>query len=126
MVYLYIYISNKMGYAEEDKISGSGGHRSTILTIMCNPLSAEHNNLRDHGNMLSGKPASQSGLMVQFLPPPRFRIIIEVFIGVAVVAILRSKTNAFPVSTVVIEQYRPPAGNFIIGTVQSVMSLLGD
>jgi len=34
--------------------------------------------------------------------------------GVAVVAILRSKTNAFPVSTVVIEQYRPPIGSFII------------
>jgi ADP-ribose pyrophosphatase len=34
--------------------------------------------------------------------------------GVAVLAILRSKTDAFPVSTVVIEQYRPPVGNFII------------
>jgi len=34
--------------------------------------------------------------------------------AVAVLAILRSKTNAFPVSTVVIEQYRPPVGNFII------------
>jgi hypothetical protein len=115
-----------MGYAEEDKISGSGGHRSTILTIMFNPLSVEHDSIRDHGNLQSGKPASQAGLMVQFLPPPRYRIIIEVFIAVAVLAILRSKTNAFPISTVVIEQYRPPAGNFIIGTVQFVMSLLCD
>ncbi|KAF8797854.1 hypothetical protein BYT27DRAFT_7124212 [Phlegmacium glaucopus] len=38
--------------------------------------------------------------------------------AVAVLAILRSKTDAFPVSTVVIEQYRPPVGKFIIGTVR--------
>lgn len=88
------------------------------------PLSVERNILRDHGNLQSGKLASQAGLMVQSLPPPRYRIIIEVFIAVAVLAILRSKTNAFPVSTVVIEQYRPPAGNYIIGTVQPVMSPL--
>ena len=60
--------------------------------------------------------------MVKLLPPPRYKIIIEFFIGVAILAILRSKTNAFPVSTVVIEQYRPPTGTFIIGTVQPVMS----
>ncbi|KDR81422.1 hypothetical protein GALMADRAFT_113697 [Galerina marginata CBS 339.88] len=34
--------------------------------------------------------------------------------AVAVFATLRSKTNAFPVSTVVIEQYRPPIGKYII------------
>jgi len=34
--------------------------------------------------------------------------------AVAVLVILRSKTNAFPVSTVVIEQYRPPVGKYII------------
>ncbi|KAF4614465.1 hypothetical protein D9613_002886 [Agrocybe pediades] len=34
--------------------------------------------------------------------------------GVAVFAVLRSKTNAFPVSTVVIEQYRPPIDKYII------------
>ncbi|KAF9456499.1 NUDIX hydrolase domain-like protein [Collybia nuda] len=34
--------------------------------------------------------------------------------AVAVLAILRSKTNAFPLSTVVIEQYRPPIDKFII------------
>ncbi|KIM49313.1 hypothetical protein M413DRAFT_61112 [Hebeloma cylindrosporum] len=34
--------------------------------------------------------------------------------AVAVFAILRSKTNAFPTSTVVIEQYRPPIGKYVI------------
>ncbi|TFK42833.1 NUDIX hydrolase domain-like protein [Crucibulum laeve] len=34
--------------------------------------------------------------------------------AVAILSILRSKTNAFPLSTVVIEQYRPPIGKFII------------
>ncbi|KAF8236466.1 hypothetical protein L208DRAFT_1251613 [Tricholoma matsutake] len=37
--------------------------------------------------------------------------------GVAVLALLRSETNAFPVSTVVIEQYRPPIDKFVIGLV---------
>lgn len=35
--------------------------------------------------------------------------------AVAVLAVLSSKTNAFPKSTVVIEQYRPPIDRFIIG-----------
>jgi ADP-ribose pyrophosphatase len=34
--------------------------------------------------------------------------------GVAVLAILRSKTNAFRPSTILIEQYRPPIGKYII------------
>jgi len=34
--------------------------------------------------------------------------------AVAVLAIIRSKTNAFPLSTVLIEQYRPPIDKFII------------
>ncbi|KAF5330917.1 hypothetical protein D9619_005430 [Psilocybe cf. subviscida] len=34
--------------------------------------------------------------------------------AVAVLTILKSKTNAFPPSTVVIEQYRPPIGKYII------------
>jgi hypothetical protein len=38
-------------------------------------------------------------------------------LAVAVLAILRSKTNAFPLSTVVIEQYRPPIDKYIIGTI---------
>ncbi|PPQ86875.1 hypothetical protein CVT25_012594 [Psilocybe cyanescens] len=37
--------------------------------------------------------------------------------GVAIFAILRSKTNSFPVSTVVIEQYRPPIGKYVIGLI---------
>lgn len=36
--------------------------------------------------------------------------------AVAIFAILRSKTNAFPLSTVIIEQYRPPIDKIIIGT----------
>jgi len=34
--------------------------------------------------------------------------------AVAVLALIRSRTNAFPLSTVIIEQYRPPIGKFII------------
>jgi len=34
--------------------------------------------------------------------------------AVAVLALIRSKTNAFPLSTVIIEQYRPPIDKFII------------
>jgi ADP-ribose pyrophosphatase len=34
--------------------------------------------------------------------------------AVAVLAVIRSKTNAFPLSTVIIEQYRPPIDKFII------------
>ncbi|KAG6910892.1 hypothetical protein DXG01_006575 [Tephrocybe rancida] len=34
--------------------------------------------------------------------------------AVAVLAILRSKTSAFPASTIVIEQYRPPIDKFIV------------
>ncbi|KAF5372980.1 hypothetical protein D9758_001784 [Tetrapyrgos nigripes] len=37
--------------------------------------------------------------------------------AVVIFAILRSKTNAFPVSTVIIEQYRPPIDKFIIGLI---------
>ncbi|KAJ7470434.1 NUDIX hydrolase domain-like protein [Mycena latifolia] len=37
--------------------------------------------------------------------------------AVAVLAIIRSKTNAFPLSTIVIEQYRPPIDKFIIGLI---------
>lgn len=30
-------------------------------------------------------------------------------------ALIRSKTRAFPLSTVIIEQYRPPVGKFVVG-----------
>lgn len=35
--------------------------------------------------------------------------------AVAILAIIKSKTGAFPPSTVVIEQYRPPIGKYVIG-----------
>lgn len=35
--------------------------------------------------------------------------------AVAVLALIRSKTRAFPLSTVIIEQYRPPVGKFVVG-----------
>jgi len=38
--------------------------------------------------------------------------------GVAVLTVLRSKTKAFPLSTVIIEQYRPPLDNIVIGMLQ--------
>ncbi|KAF9452795.1 hypothetical protein P691DRAFT_720859 [Macrolepiota fuliginosa MF-IS2] len=34
-----------------------------------------------------------------------------------VMALIRSKTNAFPLSTVIIEQFRPPIGKYIIGLI---------
>ncbi|KAF7295198.1 Nudix hydrolase domain-containing protein [Mycena indigotica] len=34
--------------------------------------------------------------------------------AVAVLALIRSKTNAFPLSTIIIEQYRPPIDKFIV------------
>ncbi|KAJ4501718.1 NUDIX hydrolase domain-like protein [Lentinula lateritia] len=34
--------------------------------------------------------------------------------AVAILAILKSKANSFPPSTVVVEQYRPPIGKFIV------------
>ncbi|EKM55789.1 uncharacterized protein PHACADRAFT_57095, partial [Phanerochaete carnosa HHB-10118-sp] len=35
--------------------------------------------------------------------------------AVAVLAILRSETNKFPTSTVIVEQYRPPVGKYVVG-----------
>ena len=40
-------------------------------------------------------------------------------LAVAVLAMIRSKTNAFPLSTVVIEQYRPPIDKYIIGELHT-------
>jgi len=34
--------------------------------------------------------------------------------AVAIFALIRSKTNAFPLSTIIIEQYRPPIGKFVV------------
>jgi len=34
--------------------------------------------------------------------------------AVAILALVRSKTRAFPLSTVIIEQYRPPVGKFVV------------
>jgi ADP-ribose pyrophosphatase len=35
-------------------------------------------------------------------------------LAVSIITIIRSKTNAFPPSTVILEQYRPPMANTII------------
>src|ERR1700683_326603 len=45
--------------------------------------------------------------------------IYHLLVAVAVLAMIRSKTNAFPLSTVVIEQYRPPIDKFIIGELHT-------
>jgi len=34
--------------------------------------------------------------------------------AVAIFALIRSKTNAFPLSTIIIEQFRPPIGKFVV------------
>jgi ADP-ribose pyrophosphatase len=39
--------------------------------------------------------------------------------AVAILALIRSKTRAFPISTVIIEQYRPPVGKFVVGQSSS-------
>ncbi|KAI0085391.1 NUDIX hydrolase domain-like protein [Irpex rosettiformis] len=46
--------------------------------------------------------------------------------AVAVLAILRSETNAFPTSTVIIEQYRPPVNAFVIGLKLRFVGLIDD
>jgi hypothetical protein len=43
--------------------------------------------------------------------------------AVAVLAIIRSKTNAFPLSTIIIEQYRPPIDKFIIGACRCLLTV---
>ncbi|EIW85330.1 hypothetical protein CONPUDRAFT_87784 [Coniophora puteana RWD-64-598 SS2] len=37
--------------------------------------------------------------------------------AVSILVLLKSKTNAFPLSTVIIEQFRPPAGKYVIGLI---------
>lgn len=39
----------------------------------------------------------------------------KILVAVAILAILRSKTNAFKPSTVVVEQFRPPVAKFVVG-----------
>ena len=67
------------------------------------------------GSALSGQLEDHLELMVivcQFMFCCIFR---SVFIAVAILAILRSESNAFPPSTVIIEQYRPPVDSYVIG-----------
>ena len=47
--------------------------------------------------------------------PPRPRRPLIPATAVAIFAILKSKTGAFPLSTVILEQYRPPLGKHVIG-----------
>ncbi len=42
------------------------------------------------------------------------------FAAVGILALIRSKTRAFPLSTVIVEQYRPPLGKFVVGQSQSI------
>jgi len=37
--------------------------------------------------------------------------------AVAIMALIKSKTNNFPLSTVIIEQFRPPIGKYIVGKI---------
>ena len=37
--------------------------------------------------------------------------------AVAIMALIKSKTNDFPLSTVIIEQFRPPIGKYIVGKI---------
>ncbi|KAL4065406.1 NUDIX hydrolase domain-like protein [Scleroderma citrinum] len=41
--------------------------------------------------------------------------------AVSILAILRSRTNAFPLSTVVVEQYRPPIDKIVVGTSETCL-----
>jgi hypothetical protein len=80
---------------------------------------------RDFGNVLNARRANHVGLMVGFFPSSCSESAIiyhsngyNVYfmnLGVAIFAILRSQTNAFPPSTVLVEQYRPPIDKVIIG-----------
>ncbi|KAJ3794470.1 NUDIX hydrolase domain-like protein [Lentinula aff. detonsa] len=46
--------------------------------------------------------------------------------AVAILAILKSRTNSFPPSTVVVEQYRPPIDRFIVGTLELPAGLIDE
>ncbi|KAI9569091.1 NUDIX hydrolase domain-like protein [Boletus coccyginus] len=45
--------------------------------------------------------------------------------AVAIFAILKSKSNAFPLSTVIIEQYRPPLDKYVIGLLNAATTVGG-
>jgi hypothetical protein len=71
---------------------------------------------RDHGNAHSEKLANRPESTVYLWALSHHaRELKRTLTGVAVLAILRSKTNAFRPSTILIEQYRPPIGKYIIG-----------
>ena len=57
-------------------------------------------------------------------PPPRPRRPLIPATAVAIFAILKSKTGAFPLSTVILEQYRPPLGKHVIGMPSPSPSLV--
>ena len=74
------------------------------------------------------KTRGSSGVDGEKPEPHAYKLFIyHLLVAVAVLALVRSKTNAFPLSTVVIEQYRPPIDKFIIGESQTCVSEeLGD
>ena len=56
-------------------------------------------------------------MVLQTLPSP-CTFVIEIdplVVAVVIFAVIRSETGAFPLSTVIIEQYRPPVGKFVVG-----------
>ena len=57
------------------------------------------------------------------LPEPDLPLTTPPPTAVAILAILKSKTNAFPLSTVILEQYRPPLDKHVIGTSRPPLPL---
>ncbi|KAL4074605.1 NUDIX hydrolase domain-like protein [Scleroderma yunnanense] len=54
------------------------------------------------------------GVCVVLAPTPSIDAGLSHYLAVSILAILRSRTNAFPLSTVVVEQYRPPIDKIVV------------
>lgn len=107
-----VFTRLQLDYPQEDQVPGcrrEGGMlraSSFLTTFICLQRlweCAERKTRKSSG--IDGKTPASPICHCTLIPSP----------AVAVLAVLRSRTNAFPVSTVIIEQYRPPIDKFIIG-----------
>jgi hypothetical protein len=117
-----------MGYFEENNLAGSHRERSsqTIICFPSPPALTIHLTCRGSGSLRSGRRVPRLALTVRASCMGKWLSCLNNRSAVAVLAILRSKTKAFPLSTVVIEQYRPPIDKFIIGTCHRSFEEISD
>jgi hypothetical protein len=105
-----------MDYAQKDSLCRLGGQGGAFLG--CDSLANLNLATIFIANMgvcgANDTKEFRNRWRVPFICLP-FPLRIRVSLAVAILAIIQSKTNAFPTSTVIIEQYRPPIDKFIIG-----------